>query len=585
VTVLARLFRCIAPSWPWLTAAVVGMVVTVGADLVVPWLLRTTIDSVLLARDYGALRLVSLLVVGAALLRGVFYFLQRYSMEYAAQRTIRDLRGRLFHHLQRLSFSFHDAARTGDLISRTTSDTEMLRRFVGFGVISLVSNLLTFTMVIGLLLWLDWRLTLVSLASLPLMLYVLQRFAGRVRPAYRAIQQQIAELTAVLHETIIGIRAVRAFGQEGREARRFDDRNRACLEQHIEATRLWAYYAPFLNFAAAIGTAAVVTFGGYEVLTGRLTVGELVAFYSYLAMMVMPLRMLGWIVSLSQQAVASGQRVFDVLDAEVDIRDHPAAGRLPRPRGHVVFDGVSFAYPTSPDRPVLEDVDLDIRPGEVVALVGGSGAGKSSLVQLIPRFYDPTAGRVLVDGHDLRHVTMDSLRRQVGIVLQESFLFNASIAENIAYGRPGAGRAEIIAAARVAQVHDFIESLPQGYDTEVGERGMTLSGGQRQRLAIARVLLVDPAILIFDDSLASVDSETEHRLQQSLFDLARGRTTFIIAHRLSTVRRAGRVVVMDRGRIVQSGTHEDLMASEGLYQGLYRAHTEEVSGGAHGPES
>ncbi|HCW51786.1 MAG TPA: ABC transporter ATP-binding protein [Clostridiales bacterium] len=591
--VLLRLLGYTRRYWVTLAAGFVSMVVGLGSSLVVPFIVQTVIDRAIARGDVGLLGAAAGGVVAVVLFRGLFAFGERYSMEYLAQKVIYDLRNALYDHLQRLSFSFYDHAVTGQLMSRVTGDVETLRRFLGFGLINLVSNVLTLSAVLVVLFSLHWRLALVSLVTAPPAAVIVATFSRRVRPKYLAIQQQLAAITTRLQENLSGVRVVRAFAREEDEEERFDSENLGYLRRHLEAVRLWAFFFPLMNFITGAGTALLIWYGGREVILGRLSLGSLVAFNSFLLMLIMPLRMLGWIVNLSQRAQAAGQRIFEILDTEPEVKDLPGARPLGRVRGEVVFENVSFSYGGPPvawlaragegtggrrtsadggtrrEAPVVHDINLRVRPGETVALLGATGSGKSTLVSLIPRFYDPTAGRVLIDGTDVREVTLESLRRQIGVVLQDTFLFSASIRENIAYGRPEATLEEVRRAARAAEIDDFIMTLPQGYDTVVGERGVGLSGGQKQRVAIARALLMDPRILILDDSTSSVDTETEQAIQRALARLMKGRTTFVIAQRLTTLRQADRIVVLERGRIVDEGGHDELLARSRIYREIY----------------
>ncbi len=569
MVVLWRLLRYVRRYWPAVTVGMVSMLVMLGLNLAVPWVVRQAIDHAILGGHARQLGLLAFMVVGLKLATGVFAFGRRYSMEWVAQRVIYDLRNALYQHLQGLSFSFYDQAQTGQLMSRCTQDVETLRRFVGFGVVNLVYNALTLFGILILMIRIHWRLALLSMVTIPFLVHVVRQFSTRVRPAYRDIQAQLAELTTVLQENVTGVRVVRAFAQEKYEEEKFHRVNWGLLEKNVRAVRLWAYYFPLMNFISALGTTIVIWYGGREVIAGRLSLGSLVAFGQYLGMLVVPLRMLGWILNLSQRAIASGQRVFELLDTEPEIKDAPDAYPLPPVKGHVVFENVSFAYATDPDHPVLKNVSFEVLPGQTVALLGATGSGKSTVINLIPRFYDPTEGRILVDGHDIRKVTLESLRRQIGIVLQETFLFNASIKENIAYGRPGATQEEIVQAAKAARIHDFIMTLPQKYDTIIGERGISLSGGQKQRVAIARALLMDPRILILDDSTSSVDTETEHLIQEALHALMKDRTTFVIAQRLSTIKNAHLILILRDGEIVERGTHAELLQKGGIYREIY----------------
>jgi ATP-binding cassette subfamily B protein len=431
----------------------------------------------------------------------------------------------------------------------------------------LAGNLVTFVFVLFTLLNMDWKLTLLSLGTMPFLLLSVAAFNTRVRPRYRLIQQEMAELTTTLQENISGVRVVRAFAQEERETEKFRQKNWKYLEENILTVRLWAFYFPLMQFITGLGSTLILWYGGRQVILGHLTIGQMLAFTALLGRLIGPVRMLGWLVNMYSQASAAAQRVFEILDTRSEVHDKPGAYELPPISGHVRFDNVSFAY----DRTnyVLRDIDIDAKPGERIAVLGGTGSGKSTLINLLPRFYDSTDGVITVDDIDIRDVTLESLRRQIGMVLQETFLFSAPIRDNIAYGRVDATDEEIIAAAKVARIHDFIVSLPQGYDSLVGERGVGLSGGQKQRISIARALLLNPAILILDDSLSSVDTETEYLIQQALEVLMQDRTSFIIAQRLSTVKNADQIIILDDGRVVEQGDHETLLAAGGIYREIY----------------
>jgi len=576
VSLLRRLLGHALPYRYWLAGGMACMLAGLGLSLAVPGLIREAIDHAILGLEVRILFLLGMAIILVSLFRGVLAFGERYSMEYAAQRVIYDLRNQIYRHLQRLSFSFYDQARTGQLMSRATQDVETLRRFLGFGVVNILANGVLFLSILAILAALHWRLTLVSLLTLPLAIRVIVQFARRVRPAYAEIQQQLAVINNALQENITGVRVVRAFAREDHEIARFDGVNRGYLERSLQAARLWAFYFPLVNFLTAAGTAMVLWYGGREVIQGRLTPGSFVAFNTYLMMLVTPLRMLGWLVNLAQRASASGQRVFELLDTPAAIEDRPGARDLGRVHGEVTFEDVSFSYDDENGRrPALQGVSFVAHPGQCFALIGATGSGKTTIANLVPRFYDPDGGRVLVDGVDIRDLTLDSLRRQIGMVLQDTFLFSASLRENIAFGRPEAEMAEVVAAARAARIHDFIASLPEGYETVVGERGVGLSGGQRQRVAIARALLMDPRILILDDSTSSVDVETERQIRLALRELLRGRTAFIIAQRLSTVAEADQILVLEDGKLAERGTHEELLARGGLYARIYSLQLEQ----------
>lgn len=571
MSVVKRLLNFTFRYWGRILLGAVAMLAGIGLQLAVPTLIRGVIDVALNPRGPRPelLGWFALGVVAIHILRGGTSYLERFSMEYMAQRVIYDIRNAIYNRLQQLSFSFYDQAQTGQLMSRATADVETLRRFLGFGILALLRNLVTFVGVFAYLLALNWRLTLVAMATMPLLIHAVTLFGRRVRPTFLAVREQLAQLTSVLQENVTGVRVVRAFAQEDYEEAKFRRENQAFLETNLNSIRLWAYYFPYMNFLSGLAAALVLWYGGREVILGRLSLGGLVAFNALVMQLIGPLRMIGWLSNLYNRAATSGSRVFELLDTEPEIKDSPDAVEMPPIAGRVVFENVSFAYPTDPENLVLRDINLTAEPGQTIALLGATGSGKTSITNLVPRFYDPSAGRVTVDGIDIRTVTLNSLRRQIGIVLQETFLFSASIRENIAYGRAGATNEEIIAAAKAAHIHDFIMSLPKQYETVVGERGVGLSGGQKQRVAIARALLMDPRLLILDDSTSSVDTETEYQIQQALANLMRGRTTFVIAQRLSTIKNADQIVVLEDGEIVEQGTHAELLETGRIYRQIY----------------
>lgn len=565
--VVIRLLRQVRP-YRWRVALALGMVFLSTALVAVqPMLIRFTVDEVYQAGRWNLLGYLALSLLMATAARSVLGYLERISMEWIAQRTIYDLRNAIYHQLQSLSFSFYDQAQTGELMSRATADVEMLRRFLSFGILRLTSSALTLAVVLTLLLMMDVRLALVSMASIPLLVLAVWRFATTVRPRYRKIQEQLGVITTVLQETIAGVRVVRAFAQEEREIERFRSENWHYLDLNITTVRLWALYFPLMTFLGGLGSTVVLWYGGSRVIAGELSVGAMVAFQTLLMQLVMPIRMLGWLVNMASQAAAAGQRVYAILDTTSAVRDKLGAVELLRPCGHVRFNHVSFSYDGK--APVLADVSIDARPGETIALLGATGSGKSTVINLIPRFYDVTAGSVTIDGIDVRDVTLNSLRANIGMVLQETFLFSASLKDNIAYGRPGVSQQELVAAAKAAQIHDFIVSLPEGYNTLIGERGIGLSGGQKQRVAVARALLMDPRVLILDEATSSVDSETELAMQRALQTVMANRTTFVIAQRLSTVRSAHQIIVLQDGQIVEQGTHDTLLRQNGIYREIY----------------
>jgi ABC-type multidrug transport system fused ATPase/permease subunit len=475
-----------------------------------------------------------------------------------------DLRNLIYGHLQSLELAFFDSQQTGQLMSRSTVDLQSVRFFLGYGLIFMVQSALTILIAAGVMVAVNPVLAAVSLAPMPLVVYVAFRYGSKNRPASQEVQQRIAELTAEAEENVSGVRVVKAFAQEQRQLRRFRGVVRRVFDQSMVSTRLRAFYSPFIGFLPQLGLAALLFVGGRQAIQGTITVGEFVAFYGYVLMLTFPVRMLGMALGMSQRAVASGARVFEILDRRPEMTSPPDAPPLPAGDGRVELSGVTFGYDGG--EPVLSDIDLDVAPGSTVALVGPTGSGKTSLVLLLPRLYDVQEGAVLIDGADVRDVDLHSLRREIAVVSDDAFLFSASLGENVAYARPDASEQEIRDATRRAGLEEFVESLPDGYETLVGERGLTLSGGQRQRVAIARALLAQPRILVLDDATSSVDASTEAQIKDALRQVMEGRTTFVIAHRLSTISLADQIVVLEDGRIEAQGTHDELVERSGLYR-------------------
>jgi ATP-binding cassette, subfamily B, bacterial len=539
-----------------------------AAVLTIPYLTGRAIDATRVGhRDRNALVLDAGLIVVAGALQGALMFWRRWLAGRVSLAVEYDLRNAMYRHLQRLSFGFYDRHQTGQLMSRATVDLQSVRFFLGYGLVFFAQNMVTMVVVIGALFLIDWQLALIALGTSPVMIRAAYRYSRVSHPILKDVQQRVADVTTHAEENIVGVRVVKAFAQEPREEVRFAGLADRVFGQAVAAARIQARYVPLLQTLPSLAIAAVLLVGGYGVIHGTLSLGSFFAVNGYLLLLVVPLRSAGMWVGQYQRAMASGERIFEVLDVHRDILERPGAVPLSPGPGHVRFEGVEFAY--EPGRPVLRGIDVDVQAGTTVALIGPTGCGKTTLTALIPRFYDVSAGRITVDGADVRDVTLESLRANVGIVSQDTFLFSTTVAENIAYGTPDATPEQIVLAARQAQAHEFVTQLPDGYETRVGERGLTLSGGQRQRIAIARALLMNPRILILDDATASVDATTEAKIKLALREVMKGRTTLIIAHRLSTISLAQRVVVLDRGRIVAEGTHAELIDSSAVYREIH----------------
>lgn len=567
--ILLRLMGFVKKYWVRLLLAFICMLVSTAFVLIIPQLIGRAIDTVLSDGELTILTWLAVAVVGAGAMRGISAFGNAYLTELVSQKTAYDIRNAFYDKLQRLSFAFHDQAQTGELMSRGTADVEAIRMFFGRGLLGMLQITILFVGISFLLVRLNLPLALLTMGFLAAVGWRAVVVARLLRPIWLKIQELMAVLGTILEENLTGVRTVRSFAHEQKESDEFSAQAEVLYDEHIKATRRRAFNLSLMVFLVTIPIALILWYGGRQVVAGTLTVGELSQFILYLTTMGMPVRRLGFMTNILSRTVSGGQRILEILDTESAVREKPGAVELNDIRAAVSFDNVTFSYDSA--SPVLKDVSFTVQPGQLVALVGGLGSGKSTIAHLVSRFYDVSGGRISIDGIDIRDVTLDSLRRNVGIVQQNTFLFSATIRDNIAYGTVGAGMEDVIAAAKAAQLHDFIESLPDGYETWVGERGVTLSGGQKQRLAVARTLLVNPRILIMDDSTSSVDVETELLMRRALDQLIKNRTTFIITHRLPIIKNADLILVMKDGEVVEKGTHDELMARNGLYREIYES--------------
>ncbi|HEX5167310.1 MAG TPA: ABC transporter ATP-binding protein [Thermomicrobiales bacterium] len=551
-----------------LVVAYVSLFIAISAQLTVPKLIGRVIDDGIAVNDRSVILSGAALVIGATAIQAIFTYVRTFLFQSMAEHVATDTRRQLYEHMLTLSFSFFDTSQSGQLMSRATEDVNAIRRFMMFSLRMAIYSVSMLVIITVLLLRAHLTLALISLAAMPFLAWTALHFSTTIRPMFARTQQQFGEMSSVLQENLAGTRVVRVFAREDDEVTKFDNSIRTLMSRQMDAIRYYSFYFPFMQLISAVSLLAILWYGGRQVMNGSISVGTLVTFNIYLTLLAMPIRQLGWIMNSVARAIASGERIFEVIDSRPVIRDSPNAIELAEPRGEIRLEDVTFTYPHAP-RPALTNVSVDAGPGEVIGLIGTTGSGKSSLTALVARFYDVSSGRITFDGVDIRDLKLSFLRRNVGFVMQETFLFSTTIRDNISFGNPDVSDEQIQTAARMARAHDFIMALPDGYETRLGERGTSLSGGQRQRVAIARALCSDPRVLILDDATSSVDTETEWEIQQALRNAMEGRTTFIIAQRVSTLKDASEILVLEDGAVVERGTHLSLIEADGVYARLY----------------
>ena len=562
-----RLILFIKPYWKRLGLAIVCIVLSAAANLYVPWIIKDMVDKVLMDKDMMLLNIIAGGIVVVFLFRGIFYYGQSYLVSYIAQRVIIDVRELLYIKFQKLQLSYYEKKQTGTIMSYITNDVAALQAALVDSLIEMVTERSILIGSLIMMFYLDWKLSIVTLVVVPIIGQAMKVFGRKLKMSGALIQERTAEITSLLQESISGVRVVKSFAREDYEIKRFQNQNDLNFRANMKSVQLSSLLTPTVEFLAAVIVAVILWFGGYQVVNGALTAGALVAFLTYAVNLANPVKRISRVYGTINKAMAAAERVFNVLDTEEELKDKPNAIELPKISGTVKFDHVSFGYKEGVN--VLHDLTLEAKPGQVIAFVGPSGAGKSTIANLIPRFYDVTAGSIKIDDIDIRDVKIQSLREQIGVVPQETMLFSGSVKDNIRYGRLDATDEEIIEAAKAANAHNFIMNLSDGYETKIGERGITLSGGQRQRTAIARAILKNPRILILDEATSALDTESEEIVQEALDKLMIGRTSFVIAHRLSTIIHADKIIVLENGRVCESGTHQQLMQTGGLYSHLY----------------